>query len=124
MTNFTYEYSKDFSDAKIKTAAKADFIEWLTPILKEKFGEDKVKIVRTGGGQSFKNELGVQFGTVNIEGNEVPLTCTFSPVVKEFQDRQTAKKSYLAFDFEAAANRYTENEEEKLAKAKAKVKAE
>lgn len=121
MANFTYEFSKDFSDAKIKAAAKADFLSWLTPLLKEKFGEEKVKLVRTGGGSSFKNELGVQFGTVNINGDEVPLTCTFSPVVKEFQDRQTAKKSYLAFDFKAAADRYTENEEEKLTKAKAKA---
>lgn len=114
---FTYEMTKDFTNAKVKAAAKADIMTLFIEFLTEKFGEEKVKMVRTGNGDSKTNEIGVQFGTVKIKGEEVPLVFTANPSIKEFEDRQTAKKSYVAFDFDFYANAYEKYLTEKAEKA-------
>ena len=104
----TYVMTKDFTNAKIKTQAKIDITSILIDALKDKLGEDAVSMIRTRSGQSFTNEIGVVFGTVDKNGEELPLVITINPTVKEFEDRKTAKKVYVPFDFAEAKAEYEE----------------
>lgn len=104
----TYVMTKDFTNAKIKTQAKVDITSILIDALKDKLGEDAVSMIRTRSGQSFTNEIGVVFGTVDKNGEELPLVITINPTVKEFEDRKTAKKVYIPFDFAEAKAEYEE----------------
>lgn len=104
----TYVMTKDFTNAKIKTQAKVDITSILIDALKDKLGEDAVSMIRTRSGQSFTNEIGVVFGTVDKNGEELPLVITINPTVKEFEDRKTAKKVYVPFDFAEAKAEYEE----------------
>ena len=103
-----YVMTKDFTNAKIKTQAKIDITSILIDALKDKLGEDAVSMIRTRSGQSFTNEIGVVFGTVDKNGEELPLVITINPTVKEFEDRKTAKKVYVPFDFAEAKAEYEE----------------
>ena len=104
----TYVMTKDFTNAKIKTQAKIDITSILIDALKDKLGEDAVSMIRTRSGQSFTNEIGVVFGIVDKNGEELPLVITINPTVKEFEDRKTAKKVYVSFDFAEAKAEYEE----------------
>lgn len=104
MANYTM--TKDFSNAKVKTAAKSDIINELISLLSERYGDDSVAMIRTKSGQSYTNEIGVIVGTVDKNGDELPLIVTINPVVKEFETRKTAKKSYVPFDFAEAKGNY------------------
>lgn len=116
----TYEMTKTFTNAKVKATAKADFTEALMTFLKETYGEDSVAMVRTGTSTSAKNEIAVKFATVSANGDELDLCVTLNPTVKEFENRQTAKKTYEAFDFEAARDCYNDYVDEKAATEKEK----
>jgi hypothetical protein len=113
---FNYELSKENTNAKIKAAAKADLTAMFMDFLKEKFGDENVSMIRTGG-MTKTNEIGVRVGTVDINGEPADLVATFNPTIKEFENRQTAKKTYTAFDFESAATDYENYLEEKQMKA-------
>lgn len=118
---FTYTQTKDFARSKVKTTAKADIMEMLKEFFSEKFGAEKVRMVRTGN-QSKSNDLAIQFGEVDVDGEKLPMTFTINPVVKDYVDGKTAKTSYVAFDFEGAADAYDAHiaqQAEKAAKAKA-----
>lgn len=103
---FTYTQTNDFTVSKVKAAAKADVMTILTSFLKEKFGEENVKMTRNGKSTSPSNDLAVRFGTVDVDGEKVPICFTVSCPIKEYVDRQTAKTSYIAFDFDEAAKNY------------------
>ena len=113
MMNF--EISKDMTVTSVKTDARNQFTEMIIEMLKEKFGEDNVKMVRTGG-TSKANEIGVKIGSVTEGGFEMPLVMTMKPSVREFKDRTTARKTYTAFDFERAAQDYDDYLTEKATK--------
>jgi hypothetical protein len=120
---FKYEVSKDLTPAKIKTQAKADLIALFTEFLSEKFGEDAVAMVQSGAATSPKRELGFIFGTVMMNGQEVPLVATINPTTKEFYDHKSDKgKEYKTFDFHAAAATYDKYLADKAQKAADKEK--
>lgn len=110
-----YEISKDMTITSVKTEAKNQFTNMLIEMLQEKFGEDNVKMVRTGA-TSKANEIGIRVGTVTEGGYEMPLVITMKPAVKEFKDRSTARKTYTAFDFDKAAQDYDDYLTEKATK--------
>ena len=125
---FNYEVTKDMTPAKIKTQSKADLFAFFTEVLTEKFGEDAVAMVQSGDA-SPKRELGFIFGTVKINGEEVPLVATINPTTKEFYNHKSDKgKEYKTFDFRKAAATYdkylTEKAQKAAEKAKPKEKAD
>ena len=124
MMNFTL--NKEMTVAKIKAEAKVSVTDMLLEKLSEIFGAENVGMVRVGNSTSKSNEIGVRLGTVT-EGSETYDICaTVNATAKEFVDRKTSKKTYTAFDFDAARANYLNYIEEKEAKEaeKAKAKAE
>ena len=80
-------------------------------------------MVRVGNSTSKSNEIGVRLGTVT-EGSETYDICaTINATAKEFVDRKTSKKTYTAFDFDAARQEYEDYLDDKASeKAAAKAK--
>ena len=121
MMNFTM--SKDNSIAKIKTEAKASVTDMLIEKLSEVFGAENVGMVRVGNSTSKSNEIGVRLGTVT-EGSETYDICaTVNATAKEFVDRKTSKKTYTAFDFDAARQEYEDYLNDKTVKEAEKAAA-
>ena len=124
MADFTV--SKDTTIKAIKDATKAEVMQVITDALIAAYGEDNVGMVRTGSGQSKKNELAVRAKTADLGQFEVPVCVTITGAAKDFTDRATDKKTYIAFDFEAMRTAYEdyliEKEEKATAKAAAKEK--
>lgn len=121
----TFNVTKDYTVNKVKTDVKANAMEDIFTAMADKYGEDNVAWVRTGG-QSPKNEIAVCVGTADVEGDEVPVCFTISASAKDFVDRKTDKKTFTAFDFSAGKAAYENYVAEKSEKdaAKAKAKAE
>lgn len=117
-----YTLDNNTSVTKIKTAAKADMVAFIMEKLAEAFGEDSVAMVRTGG-TTKTNEIGVVIGSVDKNGEALPLVMTINPAVKEFESRSTAKKVYTAFDFAEAKAAYENYLADKAEKATDKAKA-
>ena len=121
MMNFTM--SKDNSIAKIKAEAKVSVTDMLLEKLSEIFGAENVGMVRVGNSTSKSNEIGVRLGTVT-EGSETYDICaTVNATAKEFVDRKTSKKTYTAFDFDAARQEYEDYLDDKAAKESEKAAA-
>ena len=121
MMNFTM--SKDNSIAKIKAEAKVSVTDMLLEKLSEIFGAENVGMVRVGNSTSKSNEIGVRLGTVT-EGSETYDICaTVNATAKEFVDRKTSKKTYAAFDFDAARQEYEDYLDDKAAKESEKAAA-
>ena len=113
---------KNYTGMKNATAVKAqvriDVMEPIIQALREKFGEDSVAKVGT-------NEYAVVVGVINDkDGFPQDICATIKPTVKEWESRQTAKKTYEKYDIIAESEAYemevAEKEEEKARKAKAK----
>lgn len=129
MANYTID--KTTTLTKVKAAARAEVMEVIMAALIANYGEDNVGMIRTGSGNSEKNDLGIRVGTVT-EGSEVYDLCVSTNAsAKEPMDRKTAKKSYAAFDFEAARNAYESylidkaaSEKEKAEKKEKKIAAD
>ena len=119
--SFGYEVSKDMTYSKVKTAAKSDVTDLLIKLLGEEFGDESVGMIRTAT-SSGKNEIAVCIGTVEVNGEEKPIYVTLNPTVKDFTDRQMAKKSVKEFDFFAARQTYEDYIVEKGEKAVAAAK--
>ena len=120
MMNFTM--SKDNSIAKIKAEAKVSVTDMLLEKLSE-IGAENVGMVRVGNSTSKSNEIGVRLGTVT-EGSETYDICaTVNATAKEFVDRKTSKKTYAAFDFDAARQEYEDYLDDKAAKESEKAAA-
>ena len=118
-----FEVTKDNTVNKIKAAAKAEVMEVIIAALNEHYGEDNVKFVRTGGGTSKKNELAVKVGEATIGDIDFPVCVTVNGSGKDFTDRDTAKKTFEAFDFYGAAQAYEDYLAEKAEKDAAKAEA-
>lgn len=122
-----FTIDKNNTITKVKTEVKATVVEFLMDALKEKYGADSVKMVRTGK-TSKANEIAFIFDEATDENGEVnPIVITLNPSVKEFSNHTSDKgKVYEPFDFYAAASEYDEYLDEKTAKAEiaAKNKAE
>ena len=95
----------DFSaieSSKVKSTAREAAVSFLETALKAEAGE--ANVTQTGSG-----EFAVCMGTA-ANGNEVCVT--FSVTCKDFEDRQTAKKSFVAYDRIAAGQAYEAKVEE------------
>lgn len=126
MANVTKEISKENTVSKIKSEIKTDITAFLITALQAEYGEDSVGMVRTGS-TSKTNEIGVVVGkATNTDGTENPICITINPTVKEFANRKTDKRTYTAFDFDAARDAYDVYIAEKADKEAeaAKTKAE
>ena len=115
MADFTI--SKDTSVKNVKDAVKAEVMQVIVDALVAAYGEENVGYVRTGSGESKKTELAVRAKTVDLGEFEAPVCVTVNGAAKDFTDRKTDKKTFNAFDYEAARLAYENYLEEKAAKA-------
>ena len=91
---------------KIKAKVKAQLMTEFKDFLAEKYGDDSVAMVRTGG-SSPVNEIGFSAGTaIDENGTPYDIVCTVNPTVKDWLDRVGTKKTFEAFDFENAKAEY------------------
>ena len=113
---------KNYTGMKNATAVKAqvrvDVMAVITNALKEAYGEDSVYKVGS-------NEYAIVAGVItDKDGFEQEICATIKPIVKEWESRKTAKKTYEKYHIVAEAEAYKieteEKEEEKAKKAKAK----
>lgn len=123
--------NKEMTITATKAQAKAQIMEDIMNFLIDKYGEDNAKMIRFGTSTSKKNEIGVRIGTVETEDGEVnDMVVTINATAKEPVNRKTDKKTYVAFDFDAAVSEYntylidknTKETEKKAAKEKAIAK--
>lgn len=115
MMNFTE--SKDYTQTKIKTDAKAWTTEKIVDALIELLGAENVGMVRLGTSSSKKNEIGAVIGSVLTADGEVPVAVTINVSAKPYTDSPaSAKRPYKAFDFVEARNEYEAYVDDKLAK--------
>lgn len=115
----TKDYTVNKAKADVKAAVTAKFFEFLG----QEFGEDAVRMLRTGN-SSKTNEIGFIVTTgVGEDGEENPVVVTFNPTVKEFSNHKSDKKTYVPFDFLGAAAEYDEYIAEKVAKDNAAKEA-
>lgn len=116
MAKMEYTVDKTNTISKVKTAVKeaimTEFFEYLT----EKYGEENVGWVRTGG-QSKTNEIAVNYADAVVDGEVLPICFKMNATVPEFVTRDTQKRSYVAFDFNAARAEYDDWVLEKAEKA-------
>lgn len=99
--------NKEMTVTATKAQAKAQIMEDIMNFLIDKYGEDNAKMIRFGTSTSKKNEIGVRIGTVETEDGEVnDMVVTINATAKEPVNRKTDKKTYTAFDFDAAVSEY------------------
>ena len=121
-----YTITKDFGTGKANTDLKARLTEIVTNALVAEFGEDNVKMVRTGTSTEV-NEIGIRAGVItDIDGMEYDFCATINPTVKSFKEKVTKRYTVEPFDFDTAAEKYTDYIEAKRIEAekKAQIKAE
>ena len=111
-----FKITKQETVAKIKAEVKAAIVEDIMNYLRDKYGDEMVAMVRTGG-QTKVNEIAFIVGSVDNDGDVQDIVVTINPTVKEFASRKTANKTYVPFDFCAARDAYEEYVTEKEAKA-------
>ena len=120
-----FKISKEATATKIKNEIRSTIIDYLITTLREKYGEDNVKMVRTGG-TTKTNEIGFIVDEVeDTDGSVNSVVITLNPSVKEFSNHTSDKgKVYVPFDFAAASEAYdnylTEKEDKAAARAAAK----
>ena len=119
------QITKENTVTKVKADKKAEVTEKIMAFLIGEYGEDAVAMIRTGN-TSKTNEIGFIVDTAEVEGETNPIVVTLNPTVKEFANRKTDKKQYVAFDFTGAKAEYETYVADKATKdtEKAKAKAE
>ena len=121
-----YTITKDFGISKANADLKARLTEIVTNALIAEFGEDNVKMVRTGTSTEV-NEIGIRAGVItDIDGMEYDFCATINPTVKSFKEKVTKRYTVEPFDFDTAAEKYTDYIEANRIEAekKAQKKAE
>ena len=121
-----YTITKDFGTGKANADRKARLTEIVTNALIAEFGEDNVKMVRTGTSTEV-NEIGIRAGVItDIDGMEYDFCATINPTVKSFKEKVTKRYTVEPFDFDTAAEKYTDYVEANRIEAekKAQRKAE
>lgn len=105
MTNFN-----EMKNANaVKNAAREEIFTKITGFLRSEYGAENVSI--TGS-----NEVAICVGTrTNSAGEDNEVCVALKPTAKDFEDRKTTKKSFVAFDRLAAAALYAESLGEKEA---------
>lgn len=106
--------TKNDSVSKVKNELKAKMVAEFMEFLISKYGEDAVALTRTS---SKVNELAVIIDEVEYEGETNPVVCAINPVIKDFANRQTAKKTFTAYNFNESKTRYEDYLVEKAANA-------
>ena len=96
----------ELKESAIKNTARAAVIEVLRDMLETSFGAGAVSQVGSG-------EFAICVGEAP-NGNEVCVSLKVS--AKDFENRQTAKKTFVAYDRHAAAQEYDEKVDEAAAK--------
>jgi len=114
MADFTI--SKDTTVKAVKDATKAEVMQVIFDALVEKYGEGNVGTVRTGNGQSKKNELAVRAKTVEFDGEDLPVCVKITGAAAEIVDRKTDKREFFAFNFDEARQAYEDYLNEKAEK--------
>ena len=119
------QITKENTVTKVKADKKAEVTEKIMAFLIGEYGENSVAMIRTGN-TSKTNEIGFIVDTAEVEGETNPIVVTLNPTVKEFANRKTDKKQYVAFNFAGAKAEYETYVTEKATKdaEKAKAKAE
>ena len=103
-----YTITKDFGTGKANADLKARLTEIVTNALIAEFGEDNVKMVRTGTSTEV-NEIGIRAGVItDIDGMEYDFCATINPTVKSFKEKVTKRYTVEPFDFDTAAEKYTD----------------
>ena len=103
-----YTITKDFGTGKANADLKARLTEIVTNALVAEFGEDNVKMVRTGTSTEV-NEIGIRAGVItDIDGMEYDFCATINPTVKSFKEKVTKRYTVEPFDFDTAAEKYTD----------------
>lgn len=92
--------------SKVKSTAREYGVNFLRDALIEAFGESNV--TQTGSG-----EFSVNLGAA---ANENEVCIAFSVTAKDFENRQTAKRSFIAYDRIAAGEAYQAKVEESAQK--------
>lgn len=118
--------TKEFGIGKAQAMAKARMIEVITNALKAEFGDEWVRMVRTGGFSAKVNEIGVRMGTLTEDGFEYDFVCTINPIIKGHKDRKVGRNLVEGTVFDAIVEEYekwsAENEEKARIKAENKAK--
>lgn len=121
---FNYTITTDFTDTKVKADLKGKLTEKFLEFLAQEFGES-VGMIRTGSGDSKKNEIGVVAGSALTTNGEVPITAAINISIKEFIGKAPTKngRDRSAFNFEDARQAYEDYLDEKAESSAAKEKA-
>lgn len=107
------ELTRVYTPTKARADIKTEMMDLLRNFLIQTYGEDAVKMLRI----EKTNVLGAMIATgVGTDGEENPVVVTFNPMVREFSNHSSEKKTYTPFDFYAAADNYDAYVEEKLQK--------
>lgn len=113
MTNF----NEMKNATAVKIAARKEVFEKIMDFLANEYGASNVSI--TGS-----NEVAVCVGTrEDVSGNENEICVVIKPTAKDFENRTTSKKTFVAFDRLAAAEEYKISCEEKAKKEAEKAAA-
>lgn len=119
MEKFNVAETNTCTPTKIKQAAKAEVMNYIEECLKSRYGEENVGYVRTGNGESKTKELAVLIGTVEVAGEDLPMTVCVNATGKNYRDITTAKGTLNpVFSFGIAREEYEMYIEEKVSKAK------
>ena len=121
-----YKVSKEMTIAKIKADVKSKAVTEIIAALNKIYGEANVAFVQTGSKASNneKRFIAVKAATAETEeGNEVDVCFGVEISTKDFVDRVTQKKTFYAFDFESAADAYSDYMAEKAIKDAKKEEA-
>lgn len=105
MTNFN-----EMKNANaVKNAAREEVFTKIMEFFRNEYGTENVSLIGS-------NEVAVCIGTrTNSAGEENEVCVVLKPTAKDFEDRKTTKKTFVAFDRLAAAELYAEACAEKKA---------
>lgn len=110
----------DFTDCKTSTAIKNKvreaFFSWLREKAIEEFGADRVSIVFKG--ETTTKELSVGVQDIKVGEQLAEICVNLSPVVKDYEDRTTAKKTIHAYERLCMEDEYNEKQAQKQEKKK------
>ena len=87
------------------------------------YNECKILFWQFDERREIQYKIGFIVDTAEVEGETNPIVVTLNPTVKEFANRKTDKKQYVAFDFAGAKAEYETYVADKATKDAEKAKA-
>lgn len=100
------EISTNYTTAMAKADSKSKVNDIIFAALEAEFGSENVAYVRTETANSGSNFIAVIADTLLVDGEEVPQVVGISTSGKDAVDRETKTRTYAAFDFYGAKERY------------------